>query len=570
MSDTLFSYRAEPVPDQDQVDDVRLVWPDRTWHLLGRGGTKREQALLRPLEETTRGLPVLIGSGLGIALEQLLNSGAVSGVESVAVVDRETPIQEVTKARERFGHRPEVLWLDDPDPESVLKELTQWQTRQGGAPLIPLANPVYLRLAPDYYALILQHLKASAHFDFWAKARYPRFTAKPPRILLITSRYFLMGELIAACKRLGVPHYLLQIDEDETGHKEFVEELLKAVLEFKPDFAFTINHLGVDREGVLIDLLERLELPLASWFVDNPHLILYLYNKLNSDYTAIFTWDTDNIASLKERGFPHVEYLPLGVDVRRFHSGALPQSPSPPQARVAFVGSSMLYKIGHRLKAGKFPKKLLLRYREVAHEFRHHDERSVRVFLSKRFPELMAAFEGLDSVERQLAFEVTVVREATRQYRKECLLEILPFDPLIAGDKGWKITFRHEDASWKWHPELNYYDDLPGFYPLHEINFNCTSAQMKGAVNQRVFDVPATGSFLLTDHRAQMENLFEPEKEVIFFNEPGEIPDLVRYYLDHPQARNKVVQAAGKRILAEHTYEHRLTTLMETMRRLFG
>ena len=73
------------------------------------------------------------------------------------------------------------------------------------------------------------------------------------------------------------------------GCAEFVEELLRAVVEFKPDFVFTVNHLGVDREGVLIDLLARLELPLASWFVDNPHLILYVYDRLNSPWTSIFT-----------------------------------------------------------------------------------------------------------------------------------------------------------------------------------------------------------------------------------------------------------------------------------------
>jgi spore maturation protein CgeB len=54
---------------------------------------------------------------------------------------------------------------------------------------------------------------------------------------------------------------------------------------------------------------------------------------------------------------------------------------------------------------------------------------------------------------------------------------------------------------------------------------------MKGAVNQRVFDVPVCGGFLLTDHRRQMESLFEPGREIVCYQEPGEIPDLVRHYL---------------------------------------
>ena len=80
------------------------------------------------------------------------------------------------------------------------------------------------------------------------------------------------------------------------------------------------------------------------------------------------------------------------------------------------------------------------------------------------------------------------------------MLNILDFNPLIVGDPGWKELLKGRDG-WRYHSELSYYDDLPDFYPLSDINFNCTSQQMKGAVNQRVFDVPCCNGFLLTDHR---------------------------------------------------------------------
>ena len=123
---------------------------------------------------------------------------------------------------------------------------------------------------------------------------------------------------------------------------------------------------------------------------------------------------------------------------------------------------------------------------------------------------------------------------------------------------------------WRYHPELSYYDDLPDFYPLTEINFNCTSQQMKGAVNQRVFDVPCCHGFLLTDHRRQMEQLFEPETEIVFYRHPDEIPGLVERYLADPAARKRVAEAARRRVLAEHTYDHRMRFLMEAMRQTFG
>jgi len=545
--------------------DVKLVWEGRTWHLLGRSGADLEIRAVSKFSKD-QGLPVLIGTGLGHGLRKLLDQYP----GPVAVVDKEEPILKLTGCREEFSSNPRVFWVSDPDPDEALRSLSKWQMENSGKPFVALVLPVYLRLDRGYYGFLNEQLSASQKYDFWAKANYPKFTSHPPRVLHLTSDYFLMGELVRASERLQTPHYFINIGAKEKGCTEFVEQLLKAVVEFKPDFIFTINHLGVDREGVLMDLIERLRLPLASWFVDNPNLILYLYKRLVSPWTAIFTWDADNVAALKSQGFSHVHYLPLATDVNRFKP--LRQIPKrhPWRSKVSFVGNSMIYKVGHRMKAGKFPRELLTAYRKLAQGFGESSERGVSAFMAQAHPDLKRVFDTLETQEQQLCYETMITWEATRQYRKKCVEQILPFRPLIAGDKGWNITFKDQTGQWRWHPELSYYDELPGFYPLSDVNFNCTSKQMKGAVNQRVFDVPASGAFVLTDHRVQMESLFEPGREIISYQDPSEIQDLVRFYLKNEAPRKKVVQAASKRILSEHTYEHRLNSLFETMRETFA
>jgi spore maturation protein CgeB len=194
----------------------------------------------------------------------------------------------------------------------------------------------------------------------------------------------------------------------------------------------------------------------------------------------------------------------------------------------------------------------------------------VRGYLEKNHPEQFKAFLALNDVERQLGYEAMLTWEATLQYRLACVRETLPFNPLIVGDEGWWELLKDSREKWKYYHELTYYTDLPKFYPLSDINFNCTSKQMKGAVNQRIFDVPAAGAFIITDWREQMENLFEPGKEVICFHSPEEVQDLLKHYLRHPQERKKIIAAARKRVLAQHCYEHRLTSMIATMRKTFG
>lgn len=564
-----------PVLQDGEMTDVEAEVGGRRIRMLGPGGPERERAIVRNAGVQGGGkkmLPVLVGAGLGHALEALAPLLRADPDLSLAVVDRERALLELTGVREKFSDfAGRIVWIDAPSPEQATAALTRWQIAHGGLPMLAYTNPFYLRLDRDYYQAVSQSIQASASFDFWSRARYRKFSSdgdapRPPRILLITNRYFLTGEIEDACRALDYPLQKLTLEKDELAQEAFVKNLLNAVIEFRPDFLLTLNHLGVDREGVLTDLLARLELPLASWFVDNPHLILHQYKRVISPWTAIFTWDADNVDSLRALGFEHVSYLPLATTPERF-SAVTARSW---EHDISFVGNSMTYKVAARMRAAAAPKELLRKYRQLAAGFGQSDERSVTAYLAAAHPDRYSLYKDLPTPERRLAYETMLTWEATRQYRLECVEKIIPFKPLIVGDPGWKIALKKAPPVWTWHPELSYYTELPHFYPRCAINFNCTSKQMKGAVNQRIFDVPATGAFVLTDWREQMENLFEPGREIIFYRDPGEIPDLVSHYLAAPREREKISRAARKRILRDHTYTRRLQTLTAAMRAIFS
>ena len=594
---------AEAVPCRSGKEgpaDILVTRKGRTLAMLGPAGAARELAILPPPETAApepdaskpdasepdaRGstapftpqetLPVLIGSGTGRALAELaarLERRHGPGFK-LAVVDKEADILALNNSAALFARHPGMALINNHDAPALVTALTRWQTANGPLPLSPIVNPFYLRLDGAYYRAAQQACEASARADFWSRAGYAKFREAAPRVLLMTSTYFLMGEIKAACERLAYPHYLLQLPEGEFGQNEFIESLLTAVVEFRPDFIFTINHLGVDREGVLVDLLEKLRLPLVSWFVDNPHLILYRYARLKSAWTAILTWDADNLASLGALGFENVSYLPLGVDVTRFrYRVSPPRFPGLPAAwdgKVAFVGNSMEGKVLSRRQKLALPPVLADGYRDLAAGFGHSDERLVSAYLAKARPEQYEAFLRLGAVEERLGYETMLTWEATRQYRYACIESMFPFAPLLVGDPGWKKLVP-PGVAWHYHSELAYYDQLPDFYPCAAINFNCTSKQMKGAVNQRVFDVPATGSFLLTDYREQVERLFDPGSEIVCYHSPEEARQLAAEFLARPDKRKAVAEAARRRILAEHTYDHRLRTLADRVRAVYG
>ncbi|BDQ35356.1 CgeB family protein [Pseudodesulfovibrio portus] len=555
-------YTAEPVIRDDSLADVRIRVNGKTWHLWGRAGLDREAALAAEVPPDT--LPVLIGSGLGHCLEKLLQRGL-----PVAVVDRETPLLALTGAKESAQGRPTVLWVDDPDPKAAFDRIAQWAQTQGNQILHPVVMPLYPRLDRQYYGALNETVKAAGRTDFWSLARYPKFRSENPKILFFDSSYFLCDEIHAGLDRLGAAHRTIHLDDLETGSNEFIETLLKAVIDFRPDFALTVNHFGLDREGKLAGLLDDLGLPLASWFVDNPHLILFDYAHPGTGNTVLFTFDADNLDQLREKGFANVHHLPLATDPERFRTGSAAAGNPEWACDVSFVGNSMTAPVARSLAGAGLPSRLLEEYEDVARAFGESGENRVDRFLARHRPDWQKAVAGLDERENRLACESLLTWEATRQYRLACVRQTLPFAPLIVGDPGWGELLP-SDAGWRHLPPLDYYADLPRFYPLTKVNFNCTSRQMPGAVNQRVFDVPACGGFLITDYREQMESLFDPGTEAITYREPGEIPDLIDHFLGDSNQRDSVSRRARERILAEHTYAHRLTRLLDIMRRTFG
>lgn len=555
-------------PDAAPVD-LEAVIGNRSFAMLSPGGPERETAVIQALqdEQLRDALPVLLGCGMGHALKLLLERCA----GPVAVVEKEAEIQKLNGVIAALPpqDRQRVQFVSASNVDEALRQLTHWQAQHNDLRLLPLPLPFYLRLDRAYYGRLQKELAASAQFDFWNRATGPRFTDAHPRVLLLTSKYFLMGEVEGACRKLGLEYKLVHIKNDTLACTDFVQQLLEAVVSFRPDCCITLNHMGVDVEGVLMDLLARLQLPLASWFVDNPHLIIHLYSRCVSPWTTLFTWDADNIESLRASGFEHVFYLPLGTDPERFHPDKGAGTPAAWQADISFVGNSMVYKVSGRLKHGRFPRALLLPFNEVSQAFMESEQRSVADFLREAFPQVFAQYEALPDNEARLAYETAVTWQATRLYRNGCVRRLLPLKPLIVGDDGWKAEFRHEPVQPRYLDALSYYTDLPRFYCRSLVNFNCTSKQMKGAVNQRIFDVPAAGSFVLTDWRPQMEQLFEP-REMICYRDPDEAPHLARHYLANHTERQTVAQRARKRVLACHTWAHRLQTLLQHMRQVYG
>lgn len=86
----------------------------------------------------------------------------------------------------------------------------------------------------------------------------------------------------------------------------------------------------------------------------------------------------------------------------------------------------------------------------------------------------------------------------------------------------------------------------------------------------RHFDVPACGSFLLSEWVQELPEAFEIGQEVETFETPEELREKSRYFLSHEGERQAMVRRAQERVLREHTYAHRVRQWLEIYHRLMN
>ena len=82
-------------------------------------------------------------------------------------------------------------------------------------------------------------------------------------------------------------------------------------------------------------------------------------------------------------------------------------------------------------------------------------------------------------------------------------------------------------------------------------------------LNARAFEVAGIGAFQLVDWRPGLSQLFEDGKEIVTFRNVGELREKIDYYLPRDAERHRIAEAGKRRARAEHTYQHRLRTMID-------
>jgi len=96
-----------------------------------------------------------------------------------------------------------------------------------------------------------------------------------------------------------------------------------------------------------------------------------------------------------------------------------------------------------------------------------------------------------------------------------------------------------------------------------DITFNQQGGNVPFYVpNIRLFEATGCGSCIVTDARAGVEKLFEPDTEIVTYRSKEDLREKVQWLTDHPRERAAIAAAGQRRVLKDHTLDGRLDGLL--------
>jgi spore maturation protein CgeB len=416
---------------------------------------------------------------------------------------------------------------------------------RGGGRVQIIRHPASFQAHPEFYRNVLQPLPIAGSVRRAAAS-----------MLLMQGDFFVERELVFAAAANGTKISLFRYKEWESA-SVYESHLQQLIQDDHPEIVVSVNMLGFDGNGLLAEHAARAGIPVLIWFVDDPRPILLNHRNAITRDMRIFTWERSYIPWLRQQGFSSVGYLPLAADVHR-SADTLAGDGS---IRCGFIGTSMGRRFLDEI-AAKFiwrPEFAALAMR-VAEQLLHQPGINIDRFIDEA--QMRNSGESSFDAPTRTWLCSYCIHLASMLKRRGTINRMQGAGVETFGDPdGW----RELCGGWlTTHADLDYRTGIAAGYRSIAVNLNITSCQMPTGLNQRVFDVPMSGAFVLNDHQADIETLFAPD-EYATYRSVDELAEKEEFYCRNSNARKAIIIAARRHIFADHTYKHRLRTLLQSV-----
>jgi len=116
--------------------------------------------------------------------------------------------------------------------------------------------------------------------------------------------------------------------------------------------------------------------------------------------------------------------------------------------------------------------------------------------------------------------------------------------------------------------DRRFMDEMARVFSQSKIVFNHS---IGNDLNMRVFEALCSGSLLITDRApgSGLGEMFVEGEHLLIYDNENDLIEKIRRHLEQPEERERIAGQGMRRVLDQHTYEHRVKTLIAVMDEYF-
>lgn len=336
------------------------------------------------------------------------------------------------------------------------------------------------------------------------------------------------------------------------------EDNVMTLMTLRPDYVLTINF-----NQFIAQVCELLQIPYLAWVIDTPCYSVY-DQAVNQPHSFTFLYDAAIALRLRARGVRQVYHLPV--------AGNAPRMAAPPGQEqgghdVSFVAN---------LTRTEYRTWILPRLSEPT---RTHCTR-----LIDSLDEPGDTFRLAEQIDASLVDAVT--RESGYQLTGDHYLSVAEkLAYLLGREHSWQERIGvvnqleqrfamgvHGNAEWQdvigcYAGHADHFSQMPGIFQASKINLNLSRSFVEYGLPMRIFDVLASGGFLVTNDKRDVRKLFTDGKDLVIFRDTQDLLDICGYYLNHEDERQAIAEQGRETVAQEHTFVSRMIDMFTTVQR---
>ncbi len=372
-------------------------------------------------------------------------------------------------------------------------------------------------------------------------------------------------DIIASFKHLG---FNITEDTREVYNKQLLpSDCIKGLNELlKQDtysFIFSINFFPS-----VSDVCNIWGIPYLCLIVDSPVLELFS-TSLANPCNKVFLFDRQLYNDFHHINPDGIFHIPLATNVRDNYATATMASAAD-RARfssdISFIGS--LYSEKCLYNQITLPEKMrgyvdgLIEAQLLVYGYNFIEEcvtpELIEAFCKVR-PELINFPDSMKvdtkAVIAQHIISVKVAEQERLRYLK-ALSEHFNVD-LYTGSDTYSMPLIHNRGFAKTNTEM------PIIFHQSKINLNLTAKSIRSGLSLRIFDVLGCEGFLITNYQAELPEHFNIGEDLEAYTSLDDLMGKCEYYLSQDKERREIAHNGFEKVKKYHTYDIRLTQMLE-------